>query len=867
MVRPTLITGLVAAAYSAVAVANKLPGAYIVELEDGHDHAAVLDNINGEASTRMVLDYKLFRGLSFQFHDIQAADRRSKEIAAMAAVKQMWPVKLVSKQAIGDALVVSTPQDSKVTVGGDILPKDTFVPHMMTQVDKLRAKGITGKGVKVALIDSGIDFTHPALGNGCFGKGCLVSFGTDFVGDAYNGSNKAVPDGIPMDCDGHGTHVAGIVAAQKNPMGFTGAATGVTLGAYRVFGCEGSGSNDIIMAALNKAFEDGANIISASIVQAQGWSEDPWALAASRIVEHGVPVTMSAGNDGNSGLFFISNGADGKGVTAVASYDSLDTPLISFHSSYQIDNGSKKDFLYTSGDASTWGVSMPLYATSLDSGVADDACKPLPAKTPDLSKYIALIRRGGCNFSDKLNNLVAKGAQYVMFYNNEAGTVVVSPDDPTVVKATGMVTPEIGIAWIKQLKAGRKVTVSVLTPAQSKPSLSIQPNNITGGTISTFSSWGPTWEMEFKPQFGAPGGSILSTFPVAKGSYAVISGTSMSCPLTAAIIALISEVRGTLNPELMTNLLSSTAKPQPFSDGNNIFSELAPAPQQGGGILQAYDAAYTTSLLFPSSLSFNDTDHLSTNLNFTITNKGSRAVTYKLDQVPSLTMYTLDKDAVNTMPFPNEAVNAQASLSFSQNSITLPAGHSTVVGVTAKPAAGVINPKRLALWSGYVTINGTDGSVLSMPYQGLTGSLRKATVLARDQAWIFHSTDFTNFTRSPERFTYVVPKAGTANDFDDLPAIGVNLALGSSMLRVDVVRVRNRTKAAESIGEPFALPSRLNERGFISFPWDGQLESGKYAPAGHYRFVVRALRIFGDASKPHDWDVATTQSIILKYKP
>ncbi|KAG5974449.1 hypothetical protein E4U58_003065 [Claviceps cyperi] len=867
MVRPTLITGLVAAAYSVMAVANKLPGAYIVELEDGHDHAAVLNNINGEASTRMVLDYKLFRGLSFQFHNIQAAEKRSKEIAAMPAVKQMWPVKLVSRQAIGDALVVGTPQDSNVTVGGDMLPKDTFVPHMMTQVDKLRAKGITGKGVRVALIDTGVDFTHSALGNGCFGKGCLVSFGTDFVGDAYNGSNKAVPDGIPMDCNGHGTHVAGIVAAQKNPLGFTGAATGVTLGSYRVFGCEGYSSNDIIMAALNKAFEDGANIISASIVQAEGWSEDPWALAASRIVEHGVPVTNAAGNDGNSGLFFISNGADGKGVTAVASYDSLDTPLIRFHSSYQIDNGSKTDFLYSNGYDSTWGVLMPLYATSLDSGVADDACKPLPANTPDLSKYIALIRRGGCDISDKLNNLVAKGAQYVMFYNNESGTVVVSPHDPTIVKATGMVSPEIGIAWIRQLKADRKITVNVLTPAQSKPSLSTQPNNITGGTISMFSSWGPTWEMEFKPQFGAPGASILSTFPVAKGSYAVMSGTSMSCPLTAAIIALIFEVRGTLNSELMTNLLSSTAKPQPFSDGNNIFRELAPAPQQGGGILQAYDAAYTTSLLSPSSLSFNDTDHLATNLNFTITNKGSRAVTYKLDQVPSLTMYTLSKDAVNTMPFPNEAVNAQASLSFSQNSITLPAGHSTVVGVTAKPAAGVINPKRLALWSGYVTIKGTDGSDLSMPYQGLTGSLHNATVLARDQAWVFHSTDLTNFTRSPERFTYVVPKAGTSNDFDDLPAIYVNLALGSSMLRINVVPVRNGTKVAKSIGEPFGLPNQLNERGRVFFPWDGKLESGKYAPAGHYRFVVRALRIFGDASKPQDWDVATTQSIILQYKP
>ncbi|KAG5975046.1 hypothetical protein E4U56_004015 [Claviceps arundinis] len=312
------------------------------------------------------------------------------------------------------------------------------------------------------------------------------------------------------------------------------------------------------------------------------------------------------------------------------------------------------------------------------------------------------------------------------------------------------------------------------------------------------------------------------------GSYTVHSGTSTSAPLAAAIIALNAEVRGTLEPELMNNLFSSTAKPQPFSDGHKIFSELAPAPQQGGGIVQAYDAAYTASLLSPASLSFNDTDHLATNLNFTITNKGSHAVTYKLGQVPSLTI--------------------------------------AVVGVTAKPAAGVINPKRLALWSGYVTINGTNGSALSMPYQGLTGSLRKATVLARHQAWVFHSTDSTDFTRSPDRFTYVVPKADTSEDDDDLPAIGVNLALGSPMLHIDVVPVGNGTETSKSIGEPFGLPSPLNERGWTSFPWDGQLQSGKYAPAGQYRFVVRALRIFGDASKPHDWDVATTQSIILKYK-
>ncbi|KAG5920407.1 hypothetical protein E4U61_007930 [Claviceps capensis] len=308
----------------------------------------------------------------------------------------------------------------------------------------------------------------------------------------------------------------------------------------------------------------------------------------------------------------------------------------------------------------------------------------------------------------------------------------------------------------------------------------------------------------------------------------------------------------------MTNLLSSTAKPQLFSDGTNLYDIISPAPQQGGGLVQAYDAAYTTSLLSPSSLSFNDTEHLATKLNFTITNKGSRAVTYKLGQVVSITMYTLDKDAFNTMAFPNAPIKVPATLSFSQNIITLPAGHSTVVSVTAEPPAGIVDPKRLALWSGYVYISGTDGSVLSMPYQGLTGSLRKATVVAPDQAWAFHSTDITN--------------PGTSTGDDDLPTVHANLALGCKELHVDIVPVQNGTSAtgntatAKPIGQIFGMPAWLQGRGMAYYPWNGKLDSGLYAPAGHYRFVVRALRILGDVSNPEDWDVATTQSMILEYE-
>ncbi|KAG5939704.1 hypothetical protein E4U59_002940 [Claviceps monticola] len=364
------------------------------------------------------------------------------------------------------------------------------------------------------------------------------------------------------------------------------------------------------------------------------------------------------------------------------------------------------------------------------------------------------------------------------------------------------------------------------------PSVFYLPKDVTGSTITTVSSWDPTWEMEFKPQIGAPGSYILSTYPVALGGYAVMSGTSMSCSLTAAIIALISEVRGTFDPELVTNLLSFTAKPQLFSDGTNLYDIMSSAPQQGGGLVQAYDAAYTTSLLSPYSLYFNDTEHLATKLNFTITNKGSRAVTYELGQVASITI------------------------------ITLPAGHSTVVSVTAEPPAGIVDPKRLALWSGYVSINGTDGSVLLIPYQGLTGSLRKATVVAPDQAWVFHSTEITNFPALPP-----------ATNHDDLTTVYTNLALGCKELHVDIVPVQNGTNAtgniatAKPIGQIFGMPAWLQERGMMAYyPWDGKLDSGLYAPAGHCRFVVRALSIFGDVSNPEDWDVATTQSMILEYK-
>lgn len=85
-------------------------------------------------------------------------------------------------------------------------------PHSMTGVDRLHQAGIRGKGVRVAVIDTGVDWRHPALG-GCFGPGCKIEFGYDFVGDDYGSGNppNPKPDPLATCYDGfHGTHVSGV---------------------------------------------------------------------------------------------------------------------------------------------------------------------------------------------------------------------------------------------------------------------------------------------------------------------------------------------------------------------------------------------------------------------------------------------------------------------------------------------------------------------------------------------------------------------------------------------------------------------------------------------------------------------------------
>ncbi|KAK0631138.1 peptidase S8/S53 domain-containing protein [Bombardia bombarda] len=722
------------------------------------------------------------------------------------------------------------------------------------------------------------DYLHPALG-GCFGPGCLVSYGTDLVGDAFNGHTTPVPDSDPLDnCNGHGTHVAGIIAAQSNnPYGIIGAAQGVTLGSYRVFGCSGDVGNDILIAAYNMAYEAGSDIITASIGGPSGWAEDPWAAVVSRIVDDGVPCLVSAGNDGSEGLFYASTAANGYKVTAIGSIDNTLSPALLTESKFKIGDGALETFGFTGGSPAAWGgVTRELWSVNFNTADTANGCDPLPASTPDLSNKIVLIRRGTCTFVQKITNAAAKGAKYVMFYNNVGGTAVVSGVVDGVL-GVAMTTADQGAAWIKALEAGSTVTLNMADPQTAPKTLANFVNTLTPGFQSTYSSWGPTYEVDVKPQFSSPGGMILSTYPRALGSYGVLSGTSMSCPLAAAVYALLMNARNTKDPKTLENLVSSTAKPNFFSNGQTQSKLLAPVAQQGGGIIQAWDAAQATTLLSVSSISFNDTDHFVPTRNFTVSNTAKKSITYSLKNVGAATGYTFQAEGdITPAAFPNEMVASFATLSFAPATFTLAAGARQIVAVTAVAPTG-LNAKRLPVYSGYVAINGSDGSGLSLPYLGVVGSLHSATVLDSESTLLSLANDDENNAVAPNT-TFILPPAGHANDTaynsTVLPKIVVTLSMGSALLRVDVVPVNNCTTVAKnapvvfgtkSLGQPASFPLAYNARGVIEATWDGSLADGTFVAPGVYKLAVRALRIFGKPELGSEYDLTETVQFRIRY--
>jgi minor extracellular serine protease Vpr len=773
----------------------------------------------------------LFNGFSVEVNGTGLA-----KLAQLPGVKNIYPVVSIDRPEVAEE------GPGNVT--------DLSTSLAMVQADIAQTSlGLTGQGVFVAVMDTGIDVDHPDLG-GCFGPGCRVAHGWDFVGDAYNNDSASVtfnpvptPDALPDDCNGHGSHVAGIVGANGV---VTGVAPGVTLGAYRVFGCEGSTSADIMVAAMERLYNDGAQILNMSIGSSYQWPQYPTAQAADRLVERGVVVVTSAGNSGGNGMYAVSAPGVGERVIATANFQNTHIKLPAFTIT--------PDNLAIGYAQATGALIAPLSGTQLLTRTgtqtsAADACNTNPPTPGSLLGKVALIRRGTCGFHEKTVNAQNAGAAGVIIYNNVPGL-----QNITVVGPTPITIPVVSASQADGNLIDTRLASGPVHMTWT--SLTIATPNALANVLSTGSSHGISPTLSLKPDIGAPGNSIRSTIPVESGSYANLSGTSMASPHVAGAAALLLEARPGTTPAEVRSLFQNYASPRLWN-GNPGLGLLELAHRQGAGMLQIADALTGTVTVEPGKLSLGESQNGPVTRTLTVTNTGSSAVTFSPSHEPALA--TLGTFTISYF-------NAPATVAWSAVSLTVPAGGTATINVTISPN-GTLADK--AIFGGYLVLTPNGGGrEVRVPYAGFKGdyqSIQAIVPTASGYPWLARLVG-TSYVNQPSGATYTLQNG-------DIPYFLIHFDHQTQRLEMEVrdaVTGQPVHPVFHNLTEEDYLPRNSTATSFFSFPWDGtRLHSNgnklkvKEVPDGQYVVVVKALKALGDANNPAHWETWTSPVVTL----
>jgi hypothetical protein len=618
------------------------------------------------------------------------------------------------------------------------------------------------------------------------------------------------------------------------------------------------------------AYEDKADIISASFGTYKGWSDEPWGQLIQKLAEAGLPSFIASGNDGSLGLFLASNGIDNSAGIGIGSFNNLYSPLLLTGASYSTRNTTKEFGWQVAGTSDFKNGTYSLYPSSLNASVVGDSCEPWTAGHPDVSDKIVLIRYGGCKGSQQQANAVKAGAKNILFYNNVPGTYELPVQDPALV-GLGMVSAQTGVNWVKLVASGANVTLHMTSAKNSKTFFTNEKNPQSGGQVSDFSQWGPSNELLPVTAASGVGGFMLSTWPVLEGSYAIDTGTSMATPYVAGCIALLMEARGKgkVTPAEIKSLLSTTATPNVFHDGVTASPFLASVAQQGGGLIDAYKLVHTTTKFNVSTIAFNDTEHIAPAY-IRINNTASESRVYTVRHVGAATVYALSDNS--SIPQENKLGNfvdrttEGASLKFSSSSVRVAAGGSAVIKVTATPPKGLI-ARRIPVYSGFITFNGTTtNDSFSVPYLGVATAMRNVTILDTTQG---SNSLIDSSTQQAVQANHQFVLPGENDSIDrantSYPILQTQLSMGTDLLLVGV-KPANSHAILPVLAPQTALPRSVDGvTGPRPTSWTGELANGSYVPAGNYSMVVRALRIFGNRTNPSDYQTVRSVNFGITY--
>ncbi|MGS2777398.1 S8 family serine peptidase [Robertmurraya sp. GLU-23] len=414
---------------------------------------------------------------------------------------------------------------------------------------------LTGKGITVGVIDTGIDYNHP-----------------DLRRSYKRGYDLVDIDDDPMETKGmygqstlHGTHVAGIIAANGK---IQGVAPDAKIIAYRALGPGGSGTTEQVLAAIEKAIKDKVDVLNLSLGNNVNGPDLPISLALNKAVENGIVAVTSSGNSGPNMWTVGSPGTAAKAISVGASTPLLKVPYLT------IDGTKETLRLEPMQGSMDWKLDRSYEVVYGKLGKKEDLA--------DVSGKIALIQRGELTFSEKAWYAQEAGAVAVIIFNNMNGEFAGNLDRPIDIPVATM-SRELGLNIVKSM-ASQKVL--------AKTNI-IEEKDL----LASFSSRGPvtsTWEI--KPDVVAPGVAITSTIP---GGYLALQGTSMAAPHVAGAAALIKQAHPDWGPEDIKAALMNTAIP--IVDGKDVPYKTY---EQGAGRIRIPEAIQTGTLVKPASLQF-----------------------------------------------------------------------------------------------------------------------------------------------------------------------------------------------------------------------------------------------------------------------
>lgn len=615
--------------------------------------------------------------------------------------------------------------------------------------ETVKAGKANGEGVVVSIIDTGIDPQHPdmRLSNPSKAKIQTVkqSKETTFTQKVPYGYNFADNNEYVKDLDEnsmHGMHVAGIVAANADDdrfsrfEGIRGAAPEAQLLAMKVFSNEpdkASCYDDDVVAAIEDSVKHQADIINMSLGSPNGLQDDndPVSKAFTKAREQGVLVLVAAGNEQisttvDSNLPGVINHLGMTDVEIVGSPSTHDDAF----SIASLDNNGEiaKVAEYKLGTVN--GTTAYLKGNGPDitsmSDLVEGGLAKLGSLNPSLvkGKYVLVERGGNIPYTEKATEVINNGGKGILLFNSADGPAgasglmgisVNAPDDFPIY----VITREAGLKFRDAIK--NKLSNSITFTDKKQAFKSTKPLK-----MSSFSSWGPTQNLDIKPELTAPGGGIFSTLNTGKGGlYGQMSGTSMATPHAAGLSALLygrAKALGFKGAELsdfvrISLMNTSDIMMDPYESNGLPYS----VRRQGAGAARV-DKAIETNVLAKFGKEGGVTLRSFTgNKNFEVKlyNYSDKPYTFKI--APEK-VYTQEMDA-NKHIYSVEATGF--SVVSSTNTVTVPAKSNISVSFTLQAPKTIEN-----FVEGFINFTSEDKTQpsLHVPFLGFSGDYGREAI-------------------------------------------------------------------------------------------------------------------------------------------